>query len=155
MNLDEEAIYYSPSTRGFYYLSIHGPSMPPDSRIIMKELANEIRVGQLSKDVAHDAQGMPYLVERVVTKEAKIALLNSQVESFLDAQAAKYNYKSIDQAVSFANEATIAQYQAEGKAFSAWRAKVYAVTEAQMSMGVYDFELIVSQFPAFSLAGYL
>lgn len=151
MDLENEDVYYSPSTMSFYYLSIHGASMPPDARKISKEVADGVRIGQLTGEIAHDAQGMPYIRERTVTDADRIRVLNLKVEVYLDEQAAVYNYKSIDQAVSFANDATIAQYQAEGKALQVWRAKVYAYVEAQIAAKVYDFDTIKAGMPEFKL----
>ena len=151
MNLDEEDVYYSPSERGFFYLSIHGPSMPADSRKISKELADEVRIGQLTGTIMHDAQGMPYVAPRVVSKEDQIRILNIKVENYLDATAAKYGYKSMDQAVTFAEDATIAQYQKEGIALRSWRSKVYAYTEAQIKAGNYDFVSVSAGFPALTI----
>ena len=50
----------------------------------------------------------------------------AQVQSHLDAAAKAGGYDNIMTAVSYADEPSVAKFQADGKAFRAWRSQVWA-----------------------------
>lgn len=63
---------------------------------------------------------------RELTLEERAAALEALVVSMLDATARAYRYKSIETAVTYAEEKAVPKFWAEGRMFRAWRSKVYA-----------------------------
>ena len=59
-------------------------------------------------------------------RENKAARLRGAVQSHLDQSAQARGYDSILSAVSYADEAAVPRFQAEGLAFRAWRSQVWA-----------------------------
>lgn len=50
-------MFFSPSTRGFYCVEVHGDKVPPDAKAISDTLYKEC----LSGTIAVDAEGLPFL----------------------------------------------------------------------------------------------
>jgi hypothetical protein len=51
--------------------------------------------------------------------------LRNAVQKILDAKAQEYRYDNIASAVTYADEPSVLKFQAEGKAFRAWRSLVW------------------------------
>ena len=60
------------------------------------------------------------------------ARLITAVQRFMDAKAQEHGYDDIFTAVTYAEESTVAQFQAEGKAFRQWRSAVWAFCYAYL-----------------------
>lgn len=59
------------------------------------------------------------------TAEEIIASLTNDVQQHLDTAARAIGYDSIASAVTYAEEPAVAKFQAEGRAFRAWRSRVW------------------------------
>ena len=77
---------------------------------------------------------------KVITKEMKqeaaLANLRKQFESatqdFMDGKAQEMGYDSLLTAISYAEEPEVEQFQEEGRAFRAWRSRVWAYAHEQL-----------------------
>ena len=73
-------------------------------------------------------------LSQLITAEQKqaqsLAILQSTfevaVQGHLDSTAKAHGYDNVMTAVSYADEPAVAKFQADGKAFRAWRSKVWA-----------------------------
>jgi hypothetical protein len=52
--------------------------------------------------------------------------LTDFVQGLMDAKAQSYHYDDLTTAVTYAEEASVPQFQQEGQAFRAWRSQVWA-----------------------------
>ena len=59
------------------------------------------------------------------TREERAAALRSEVQKHLDLTAAAHGYDDIKTAVTYAGEPAVPRFQAEGRAFRAWRSLVW------------------------------
>lgn len=57
----------------------------------------------------------------------------SAVQSLHDTTAQKYGYDSIRSAISYADDPTVAEFQAEGQAFRTWRSLCWQYAYAQLA----------------------
>ncbi len=122
-------IFYSATTRGFYRPEIHGNAIPEDKVLIpggeqelMALLAGEAS-GQM---IVPDNEGYPTLVDRPPPTEAEIqAMKVAVVQRHLDQAATLLGYDSIANAITYADEPAVPKFQAEGRAFRAWRSLVW------------------------------
>lgn len=62
---------------------------------------------------------------REATREERAAALRNEVQKYLDMTAAAYGYDDIRTAVTYADEPAVPRFQAEGRAFRAWRSLVW------------------------------
>ena len=71
-----------------------------------------------------------------LTRPSKVADTKTQliaaVQRFMDAKAKEHGYDDIFTAVTYAEESTVAKFQAEGKAFRKWRSAVWAFCYAYL-----------------------
>lgn len=74
----------------------------------------------------------PYTVPSL-TPEQQQAALTKDVQLVLDAKAQSYGYDSIATAVTYADEAAVPKFQAEGQALRAWRSEVWAAAYAYLA----------------------
>lgn len=56
------------------------------------------------------------------------------VQGHLDSTAKAHGYDNVMTAVSYADEPAVAKFQADGKAFRAWRSKVWAYAYEQLAV---------------------
>ncbi|WP_422084326.1 hypothetical protein [Variovorax sp.] len=61
----------------------------------------------------------------VPTLEERAATLRSEVQKHLDATAVAYGFDDIRTAVTYADEPAVPRFQAQGRAFRAWRSLVW------------------------------
>lgn len=59
------------------------------------------------------------------TREERAAVLRSEVQKHLDLTAAAYGYDDIKTAVTYADEPAVPRFQTQGRAFRAWRSRVW------------------------------
>jgi hypothetical protein len=62
---------------------------------------------------------------REPTREERAAALRNGVQKYLDMTAAAHGYDDIRTAVTYADEPAVPRFQAEGRAFRAWRSLVW------------------------------
>ena len=177
---------FSKSTGGFYDEAIHGSVMvhadvvdkdtgaisktgrvpnpqcliPPDAVAITAEQYQALLVAQSrGKIIQPDAKtGQPVAVDHPPpTAEQTQAQMAAAVQAYMDASARTRGYDSLLSAVSYADEAAVATFQAEGKAFRAWRSGVWATCYsvlAEVQAGkraVPSAEQLIGLLPALKL----
>lgn len=69
-----------------------------------------------------------------VTQEQQVQQFKNQVQAHLDATAQAAGYDDIKTAVTYADEPSVAKFQAEGKAFRVWRSKCWAYCYEQLAL---------------------
>lgn len=121
-------MFYSQSTGGFYLPEIHGDAIPADAVEINREHYETLLAGQSNgKLIVADADGYPILQDPPPpTPEQVIASIAAAVQAHLDAAAIAAGYENIRSAVTYADEPAVPRFQAEGRAFRAWRSLVWA-----------------------------
>jgi hypothetical protein len=83
--------------------------------------------------------------------------LTAFVQNYLDAKAQERGYDNIFTAVTYAEEESVPQFQAEGRAFRQWRSQVWArcyqlMVEVQASMRpVPTEEELIAELPKLTL----
>lgn len=127
-------MYYSASTNGFYTTEIHGYRMPADIVEITSEQHSALLAGQAAgKVIAADESGCPVLKDRPApTNDQAIDLFRSSIQAHLDSAAVAAGYDDIRTAVTYAEEPAVPKFQAEGRAFRAWRSLVWDYAYAQL-----------------------
>lgn len=120
------ARFYSKSTGGFYSDSIHA-EFPPDAvEVSDVEHANLMSAQAQGKVIGVAANGQPIALDQPPpTLERVKALLSAAVSKYVDAAAMALGYDNILSAISYADDATVPAYQAQGQALRAWRANVW------------------------------
>lgn len=119
-------LYFSSSTLGFYDSEIN-ESIPSDAVEITREAhADLLQAQSLGKVIKADVDGAAIAIDRAPPSIGELqAMLTVIVQAHMDAAAQKRGYDSLLSAVSYAEESSVALFQAEGKAFRAWRSKVW------------------------------
>lgn len=112
----------------------------------------ETRVVRESEPVDEPAAGMPEAPEP--TREMRAAYMEVELQAQLDATARAHGYRSIDSAVSYADEMSVAKYCGEGRGFrrlrsQAW-AKFYELTAGDGDLPT--MEVILPQLPPLDVA---
>lgn len=121
-----EKIFSSKSARGFFSSAIHGDRLPADAAPISEEDYKKLLLKQ-SLGMLIDWSGEePAAVQFVPTVEAAQGIFSSHVQDYLDGVARQWGYDSAASAVTYAEEAAVPLFQAEGKAIRAWRSRVWA-----------------------------
>ena len=125
---------FSPSTTGFYDVSIHGDAIPPDAVEITREEHAALLAGQSNGlIIAWGDDGFPFLQQPPPpTTEQLIAQYRDAVQAHLDGAAKDAGYDDIKTAVTYAEEPAVAKFQTEGQAFRAWRSLVWQYGYAQL-----------------------
>lgn len=67
-----------------------------------------------------------HLAEPPPTPEQIIEAMRADIQGHMDAAAKAYGYDDIKAAVTYAEEPVVPKFQAEGRAFRAWRSLVWA-----------------------------
>ncbi|TFL14231.1 hypothetical protein CSC67_08750 [Pusillimonas caeni] len=122
-------IYFSESERGFFDSNIHTvEQIPADALQISKELHASLLAGQASgKLIAIGQRGLPELVDPPPLGDEEVADLKvAVVQQHMDEAARAYRYDDIRTACTYADESAVPKFQAEGRAFRAWRSLVWA-----------------------------
>lgn len=124
----EIEMFYAKSTASFYDKEIHGDAIPADAVEITDEEHAALLAGQSAGlRIATDSEGCPVLVAPLPpTPEQIRAALSAAVQAHLDTRAQAAGYDSIFTAVTYADEAAVPRFQAEGEALRAWRSLVWA-----------------------------
>ena len=123
------AIFYSPSTGGFYPDDVfERDSVPEDAVEITLDLRNDLLLGQIDgKIITPGPGGVPFLSDPApLTAEQEMRLYEKAAQRHLDSAAADHGYDGINAAVSYADEPSVAKFQREGRAFREWRSLVWA-----------------------------
>lgn len=60
----------------------------------------------------------------VLTHEQKVAIWQKVVDDYADDMARAFRFKDIAEAITYADEPEVPEYQMEGKAFRAWRSRL-------------------------------
>lgn len=121
-------MFYSASTGGFYTTEIHGDKMPADVVEITKEEHAALLAGQSAgMSIVPVRGGLPVLQDPPApTPEQIIESMREAIQAHMDAAAQGYGYDDIKAAVTYADEPAVPKFQAEGRAFRAWRSLVWA-----------------------------
>ncbi|QDJ35821.1 hypothetical protein CBR67_03675 [Bordetella hinzii] len=117
---------FSKSTGGFYSPDIHGEAIPDDAVEVTEQEYAALMDGQATgKVIVADSDGRPILATPTLTPEEiqnqKVAL----VQKYMDDAARALRYDSIANAITYADEPSVPKFQAEGRAFRAWRSLVW------------------------------
>ncbi|QDJ52796.1 hypothetical protein [Bordetella hinzii] len=119
-------IFYSKQTQGFYWQDIHGHAIPSDAVEITEAQYDAMLAGQeLGKRIVAADDGRPELADVVLTPEAIEAMKVALVQKHMDDAARARRYDNIAAAITYADEASVPRFQAEGRAFRAWRSLVW------------------------------
>lgn len=136
------SIFYSAKTGGFYDTVIHrdlfvnakrvglvpDPKGPiADAVAIADDEHRALLEGQgKGKCIGADDNGRPVLLDPPPpTPEQQKAALTSAVQRHLDTTAQAAGYDDIKSAVTYAEEPAVPTFQNEGRAFRAWRSRVW------------------------------
>ena len=152
-------MFYSKKTGGFYDLRIHGDSIPEDAVKISRETHALLLLGQSEgKRIVPDPDGFPVLADPAPPTEAGlITAISLAVQSHLDATAQSLGYDDIKTAVTYADEAAVPKFQADGQALRAWRSlvwdKCYKLLDEVKSgtRGVMTAEEVLAELPKFEM----
>ena len=122
---------FAKSTVGFYDPAIHGSVIPPDAvEITPAQHAALLAAQAAGKRIVPDANGYPVAQDPppppAPTAEQIRADRVAAVYAHMDAAAHALGYDDIRAAVTYADEPAVPKFQAEGRAFRAWRSLVWA-----------------------------
>ncbi len=100
----------------------------------------------------------PTSVPHEPTFEERAAALRSAVQKHLDLAAAARGYDDIRTAVTYADEDSVPRFQAEGRAFRAWRSRVWAFCyslQAQVAAGDVDEPTLEELLPMLPVCDFI
>lgn len=152
-------MFYSKSTGGFYVEELHGVSIPADAVEITAEQHAALLAGQSAgKRISANANGFPVLQDPPPPPPEQIlASIAAAVQAHMDAAAQTAGYDDVKSAVTYAEEPAVPKFQNEGRAFRAWRSRVWALcyqllAEVQAgSRPPLTAEEVIAQLPALEL----
>lgn len=152
-------MHYSKQARGFFAPDIHGTNIPADAVEITTEQHAALLAGQSAgKRISADANGFPVLMDPPPpTPEQLLASIAAAVQAHMDAAAQAAGYDDVKSAVTYAEEPAVPKFQNEGRAFRAWRSRVWALcyqllAEVQAgSRPPLTAEEVIAQLPALEL----
>lgn len=150
---------YSKIKNGFFDLAFHGDNIPADAVEITPEQHAALLAGQSQgKRITADANGFPVLQDPPPpTPEQILASIAAAVQAHMDAAAQAAGYDDVKSAVTYAEEPAVPKFQNEGRAFRAWRSRVWALcyqllAEVQAgSRPPLTAEEVIAQLPALEL----
>ena len=118
---------YSAGTGGFYDRSIH-VDIPTDAVEIHPAQHAALLAAQADgKRIVPDVNGHPVAQDQPAPTADHIRTARvAAVQAHLDATANTRGYDTIYTAVTYADEPAVPRFQAEGRAFRAWRSLVWA-----------------------------
>ncbi len=126
---------FSASTLWFYDPEINGENIPADAVEITREEHSSLLAGEVSGlRIVADNSGRPVLSSEPRQKSARQikAELIAAVQAHLDAVAAAAGYDNIFTACTYADEAAVPKFRAEGRALRAWRSSVWSACHGIM-----------------------
>lgn len=129
------SLFYAKSTNGFYAAEIHGDAIPADAVEITDDEHTALLTGQSAGlRIGANNSGRPVLSAPIPpsAKQIKEALI-AAVQSHLDASAVAAGYDNILTACTYADEAAVPKFRAEGRALRAWRSSVWAGCQSIMA----------------------
>lgn len=152
-------MFYSKEKNGFFHPTIHGKSIPPDAVEITPEQHAALLAGQSQgQRITADANGFPVVQDSPPpTAEQILASIAAAVQAHMDAAARGAGYDDVKSAVTYAEEPAVPKFQNEGRAFRAWRSRVWALcyqllAEVQAgSRPPLTAEEVIAQLPALEL----
>lgn len=145
--------FYSPSTGGFYASELHRKAMPADAgKITDQQHADLLEAQARGHVIEADESGAPVARPRAApTSEQAAAALSLAVQAHVDGTARALGYDNALAAISYADEPSVPQYQAEGVALRAWRSLVWAAAEKLIAGGKVDSaDALVKELPKFT-----
>jgi hypothetical protein len=92
------------------------------------------------------------------TREERAAALRSEVQKHLDLTAVAHGYDDIKTAVTYAEEPAVPRFQAEGRAFRAWRSLVWDFCyslQDKVAAGLADEPTLDELLPMLPLCGFV
>lgn len=134
------ANFYSFKDQCFYNSTISPNKVIKESYELSDSLYRSLVDGVSSgKVIAEGPSGEPVLSERVIDPvEPSLDEIKAEFElatqNFMDGKAKAAGYDSLLTAISYAEEPAVPKFQAEGKAFRAWRSVVWAHANEQLAM---------------------
>lgn len=120
--------FYSKSTGGFYSADVHnGDQIPTDAVQVPNDAYAALFAAQAAGKVIQPGEdGAPVAVDRPgPTPTQSAASLSRAIQAHIDATARGLGYDNILAACSYADDATVPAFQAQGQALRAWRANVW------------------------------
>ncbi len=128
------AIYASKSKKGFYDDSIHS-ALPDDALEISQEYHAELLAAQSAGKVISWNGDLPTAEDPpALSFEQEVVVFKTAIQAHMDAAAKASGYDDIKTAVTYAEEPSVAKFQAEGQAFRAWRSLVWAYGYEQLAL---------------------
>lgn len=128
------AIYASKSNKGFYDDSIHS-ALPDDALEISQEYHAELLAAQSAGKVISWDGDLPTAEDPpALSFEQEVVVFKTAIQAHMDAAAKAAGYDDIKTAVTYAEEPSVAKFQAEGQAFRAWRSLVWAYGYEQLAL---------------------
>ena len=153
--------FYSAKMNAFYPAAMQADyeaagSWPADPVEVSEECFAEFALA-----AAHDGKrreagsdGMPRWAQiPAPSRDDQISSLGAAVERHLNAVARSYEFKGIDDAITYVDEPSVPKFQEQGRAFRAWRSVVRAAwLDIRTGGGVLPSELaLISALPQFSM----
>lgn len=92
----------------------------------------------------------------VLTHEQKVAVWQKVIDDYADDMARAFRFKDLAEAISYASEPEVPEYQMEGKAFRAWRSRLrfaFDTLASRIGAGIEEApgtpEDLIAAMPAF------
>jgi hypothetical protein len=126
--------------------------MPADVvKITDQEHAALLEAQAQGHAIEADENGAPVARPRALTPEKVAASLSIAVQAHVDGTARALGYDNALAAISYADEPSVPQYQAEGVALRAWRSLVWAAADKLIASGNVDSaEALIKKLPKFT-----
>lgn len=124
--------FYSAKMNAFYPAAMQSDyeaagSWPADAVEVGEECFLEFALAAAPVGQRREAGpgGLPIWVDiPEPSRDEQIASLSAAVERHLNAVARSYEFKGIDDAISYVDEPSVPKFQEQGRAFRAWRSMV-------------------------------
>lgn len=124
--------FYSAKKNAFYPAAMQADyeaagSWPEDPVEVSEECFAEfaLAVAPVGKRREAGPDGMPRWIDiPAPSRDERVSALAAAVERHMNAVAMSYEFKGIDDAISYADEAAVPKFQEQGRAFRAWRSVV-------------------------------
>ncbi|QLG87640.1 hypothetical protein HQ393_04880 [Chitinibacter bivalviorum] len=125
--------WYAPDFRADYEAA---GTWPDDAKEYPREVYDEVVTNRpADKVMIADKNGDPILADPPPpTSEQEAKIYAAAIQAHLDAAAVAHGYDDIKTAVTYAEEPSVPKFQNDGKAFRAWRSKVWEYAYAQLDL---------------------